>query len=254
MADRSRAGVSDQGPIPTPAAVGHTRVFGAVPERRPRPRLRTPAAARPPDDTPCRAGGRWRAAGLSARRCPAACLKLGRRSRRAFARDAGGSRTHFDRVAAGRLAVWLQRLCYALARSRTLVYDLRKVACEPVTLRGRRNTPPGSRTQPGSSEGRRAVRHTRGDCPRQESNLVYDLRRVVSGVRHTPRATIKPTAGFEPAWTCLQDRSLALQPRRRSGAGVQGFEPCARALEARCPPRSTPLSAGSRPERIGRDR
>src|SRR4051812_2897521 len=34
-------------------------------------------------------------------------------------RDAGGSRTHLDRVAAGRLAVWLQRHCHVLARSRT---------------------------------------------------------------------------------------------------------------------------------------
>jgi hypothetical protein len=138
-------------------------------------------------------------------------------------------------------------------------------------------------------------------CPRQESNLALDLRRVacapshpedVSECSHTiprpgvepglaaskaavPSATLagsalarsrtwsatfggsranpshskgyesssKPTAGLEPASTCLQDRRLAFRPRRQypDAAGVQGFEPCLRVLEARCSPRSTPL-------------
>jgi hypothetical protein len=51
-------------------------------------------------------------------------------------RDAGGSRTHFDRVAAGGLAVWLQRRKYPRQES-NLILDLRRVACASTTPRGR---------------------------------------------------------------------------------------------------------------------
>src|SRR5882672_10165213 len=62
----------------------------------------------------------------------------------AFKKDAGGNRTHFDRVAAGCLAIQLQR----------------------------------------------------HEHPRQESNLIPDLR-TVGCIRHTPR-TLVPRRGIEP--------------------------------------------------------
>ena len=85
---------------------------------------------------------------------------------RSQGRDAGGSRTHLNRVAAGRLAVWLQR--------------------------------------------------QESECPRQELNLVHDLRRVVC-------------------------ESVTLRGHDQNVSRGQGFEPCPRVLEARCSPRSTPL-------------
>src|SRR5258705_13325944 len=64
-------------------------------------------------------------------------------NRQSEGRDAGGSRTHLNRVAAGRLAVWLQRQegesggdpCPR--QELNLVYDLRRIACTSPTLRGR---------------------------------------------------------------------------------------------------------------------
>jgi hypothetical protein len=51
------------------------------------------------------------------------------------ARNAGGSRTHFNRVAAGRLAVWLQRHRVGTRRcprrESNPAFDLRGVACHP---------------------------------------------------------------------------------------------------------------------------
>ena len=71
---------------------------------------------------------------------------------------------------------------HVLARSRTWPSTFAGLRALPHTPRTsmmvQRNTPPGSRTRPRGFEGRRAVQHTRGECPRQESNLVRDLRRV----------------------------------------------------------------------------
>jgi hypothetical protein len=61
--------------------------------------------------------------------------------RRAAARDAGGSRTHLNRFAAGRPSVRLQRRAFRLDSRRcprqeaSLVLDLRTVACIPHTPR-----------------------------------------------------------------------------------------------------------------------
>ena len=44
-----------------------------------------------------------------------------------LSKDARGNRTHFCRVAAGRLAVWLERQCPR--QESNLAYDLRRVAC-----------------------------------------------------------------------------------------------------------------------------
>ena len=73
-------------------------------------------------------------------------------------RDAGGSRTHFDRVATGCLAVWLQRLVEKCSRQESnLVLDLRRVACESTILREQiESTPPRNRTSSCGSEDRRA--------------------------------------------------------------------------------------------------
>jgi hypothetical protein len=79
-----------------------------------------------------------------------------------------------------------------------LVPDLRKVVCRPPHSED--SASPARESNPALRLRRPpCIRHTRRECPRQESNLVCDLRRVACGVRHTPRATIKPTAGFEPA-------------------------------------------------------
>ena len=62
------------------------------------------------------------------------------------------------------------------------------------------------------------------ECPRQELNLVYDLRRVASR-HHTPRTSAcwsarrgasanqqakEPTTGFAPAWSALRVRRLSV--------------------------------------------
>ena len=102
------------------------------------------------------------------------------------AEDAGGSRTHLNRVAAGRLAVWLQR--------QEVVMSPPGIEPGPRPSQGRvrfRHTPrtlwlsdppPGNRTRPCGLEDRRAPDTLAGiqtdQCPRQESNLVFDLRRV----------------------------------------------------------------------------
>ena len=126
-------------------------------------------------------------------------------------RDAGGSRTHFDRVAAGCLAVWLQRPWSERdvpARSRTWPSTFAR-SCASLTLRGREGSiavpPPGAEPGPRPSEGR-----VPSDTPRGQRSVV-------------------------------------------GSAGTQGFEPCGRALEARCSPRSTPLSVASISEGVRRD-
>ena len=53
-------------------------------------------------------------------------------------READGSRTHLDRVAAGCRAIWLQpRVIQRPRQESSLVFDLRGVACKSPTLRGR---------------------------------------------------------------------------------------------------------------------
>lgn len=95
------------------------------------------------------------------------------------------------------------------------------------------NRPPG-RLAPAS----------RRTCPRQESNLALDLRRVVC-LPHTPRTfTRRNTPARSRTWTTAFEAPRAVRhtPGASHPAGAQGFEPCARVLEARCSPRSTPRS------------
>jgi hypothetical protein len=65
------------------------------------------------------------------------------------------------------------------------------------------------------------------ECPRQELNLVYDLRKVVCG-----SGTLRGRKGTH----------VIRVGRKRAEA--QGFEPCRAALDTACSPRSTPLSTG----------
>ena len=124
---------------------------------------------------------------------------------------------------------------------------------------GRESMPPNS--HPSISE-----------CPRQELNLVYDLRTVAcrhhtprtgpgvrdqeSGVKTdafllTPESCLlipgkEPTTGFAPAWSALRVRRLSVSSHVGGSAGAQGFEPCAATLEIACSPRSTLLTIKGR--------
>ena len=73
-------------------------------------------------------------------------------------RDAGGSRTHFDRVAADCRAVWLQRHVSVLARNRTWSSTFAESRANPAHSKDMLfvSTSPGSRTPSYGSEDRRA--------------------------------------------------------------------------------------------------
>ena len=112
-------------------------------------------------------------------------------------RDAGGNRTHFDRVAAGCLAIWLQR---RVVSSSGVEPDLR-----PSQGRVPSATP-------------RGPKH-----PGPDSNRDPDLRRVRCCPLHH-QDNQEPTAGFAPAWAGLRDRCLSVSshigktlPHRVSG-------------------------------------
>ena len=137
-------------------------------------------------------------------------------------RDAGGSRTHKSRFAAGCLAVWLQRRdrWNALARSRTwsptfagscanpshsedfdiLIHDF----IEPddnTRHHAGRNPPPGNRTRPCGFEDRRAPDTLAGKTrirPIPPPGVEPGLRLSESRVRfrHTPRAKARLTEGM----------------------------------------------------------
>ena len=79
------------------------------------------------------------------------------------------------------------------ARESNPAWRLRRPPCLPPHSRGARCIALArSRTWTSTFGGSRAVRHT-------------------PGALHVPAG---PTAGFEPAWACLQDRSLPIRPRR----------------------------------------
>ena len=104
-----------------------------------------------------------------------------------------------------------------------LVHDLRRVVCASVTLRGRvckGSPPPGNRTRPYGFEDRRA--------PDTLARIGW-----------------KSALARSRTWSTTFGGSRAIpshsKGNKRGSAGVQGFEPCRRVLEARCSPRSTPL-------------
>ena len=86
------------------------------------------------------------------------------------------------------------------------------------------------------------VRHTRGEtaeCPRQESNLVFDLRGVACRPSHAEGKV--EADGRSRTGMNLLTRQAPHRSATSARAGAQGVEPCPRVLEARCSPRSTPL-------------
>ena len=132
-------------------------------------------------------------------------------------RDAGGSRTHLDRVAAGCLAVWLQRRSVSvLARNRTWSTtsakscavrhtprtswcSIARLGIEPhladpksavpsITLAGRTTSSPSrNRTWSDSFGSCHAIRHNHGPCcqrPDLESNQDRNLRRILCAPLH----------------------------------------------------------------------
>ncbi len=138
---------------------------------------------------------------------------------------------------------------------------------------------PRNRTSSGSFEDCHALpAHPQGLLSKrldQDSNLDQDLRRVLCdplhhrdiqypdlesnldqglGVPCAIRYTIgmyqpEPTTGVAPASSGLQNRRLAVRPRRRAGA--RGFEPRTAALEAASSPRRTLLYRPSVPKNRG---
>ena len=140
--------------------------------------------------------------------------------------DAGGSRTHFRGFANRRPAVRLRHRMSSPGVEPGLRPSQGRVQIPhtPRTIMLSEASP--ARESNPVSRLRRppCVRHTRGDgnvksrCPCQESNLVFDLRRVACRPAHSKGMS-----------------------RARKAAGTQGFEPCPRVLEARCSPRSTSL-------------
>ena len=119
-------------------------------------------------------------------------------------RGSGGSRTRFRGFADRRPAVRLRRPGLQPSpggpcprQESNLVFDLRKVVCASVTPRGLRSKraarePPTRESNPALRLRRPpCVRHTRGEtaeCPRQESNLVFDLRKVACRPSHAEGA------------------------------------------------------------------
>ena len=80
-------------------------------------------------------------------------------------------------------------------------------------------------------------------------NLVFDLRRVACCPSHAKGAI--EADGRTRTGMILLTRQVPRRSATSARAGAQGFEPCPRVLEARCSPRSTPLSRGN--ERKARD-
>ena len=171
-------------------------------------------------------------------------------------RGAGGSRTRFCGFADRRLAVRLRRLeCldplsegHVLARNRTWSSTFARSCARPSHSEDNdRNSntheSPTRESNPALRLRRPpCVRHTRGEgaeCPCQESNLVFDLRRVACRPSHA-KGVIKAD-GRTRTGMILLTRQAPGRSATSAKAGAQGFEPCPRVLEARCSPRSTPL-------------
>ena len=137
------------------------------------------------------------------------------------------------RVAAGRLAVWLRRL-----RSCDAVRSMSSPGIEPGLRPSRsrvriRHTPrtryPTLRPSP-ARESDPALRLRRPPCARHTRGEDEAL------ARNRTRSTTFGGSRARPS------HSKGLTRHTATPAGTQGFEPCPRALETRCSPRSTSLS------------
>src|SRR5436190_18506447 len=114
----------------------------------------------------------------------------------AFERDAGGNRTHFDRVAAGCRAIWLQRHKHPRQES-NLIPDLRTVGCirhTPRILVPRRGIEPRLAVLKTAVLSSTLAGLDRQQNPDLESNQDLDLRRVLCHPLHY-RDHLEPTAG-----------------------------------------------------------
>ena len=100
--------------------------------------------------------------------------------------DAGGSRTHFDRVAAGCRAVWLQRRDSALARNRTWS-----------------STFAGSRASPAHPKDSVVQQ------PAEESNPVLQNRSLPCGPAHSQAVASVARPGIEPGPTASEAAVLS---------------------------------------------
>lgn len=154
-------------------------------------------------------------------------------------RDAGGNRTHFDRVAAGCLAIKLQRQVSSSG-----------VEPDPRPSQGRMpSTTPRGQKHP-AEESNLVLQFRRLPChpshpqgrryPDLESNQDLDLRRVQCLPLHhrdNQRADgwIRTSMG-----RFTGPLPFSIEPRR-PGAGAHRFELCRAALETACSPRSTLL-------------
>ena len=131
-------------------------------------------------------------------------------------------------------------------RGRTRETPRAKAMILPLLARGRQ--PPG-----GTGPRRRTV--DVGPCPRQESNLVLDLRRVVCDVRHTPR-TMKqrchPPPGNRTRPCGFEDRRASATLAGKQPVPLPGVEPGLRPSEGRVP--SVTLQGRSRSRRPGSNR
>ena len=114
-------------------------------------------------------------------------------------RDAGGSRTHFDRVAAGCLAVWLQRLSLLSCprQESNLAFDLRRVACAPTHPE---DIFPSTNPRP---------------SPARESNPALRLRRPPC-VHHTRKDRSTDAPARNRTWSSTSGGSRALRHTPRA--------------------------------------
>ena len=83
--------------------------------------------------------------------------------------------------------------------------------------------------------------------PARESNPVLAASKTAVRPAHSRGSMPKSALARSRTWSATFGGSRAIpshsKGRRITGpAGMQGFEPCPRVLEARCSPRSTPLS------------
>jgi hypothetical protein len=170
-------------------------------------------------------------------------------------RGAGGSRTRFRGFADLRPAVRPRRLRrfdppqegHVLARNRTWSPTFARSCARPshhedFDRRGRSRAPTRESNPALWLRRPPCVRHTRGEvaeCPRQESNLVFDLRGVACRPSHA-KAAIEADDRTRTGMN-LFTRQAPHRSATSAKAGAQGVEPCPRILEARCSPRSTPL-------------
>jgi hypothetical protein len=156
-------------------------------------------------------------------------------------RDADGNRTHFDRVAAGCLAVWLQRLMQCPRQESNLVLDLRRVVRyhhAPRTLAN--SIPAGTRTRIRALGEPNVVRYTtrmsRADdwIRTSMSRLTRSVPGLFEPRRHKQeRRDSNPMRRFWRPFALPGAHSCRL--RHRSGQGrLGGVEPAAKAFTEPC--------------------